>query len=218
MATKIRTLEQLIDFLSQESQPRQQELITLKLMINNSRDHQKSVLSRSTILVAYAHWEGFIEKSSIAYISFVEFKSLRFEELSLNFKALVYKRKMLAFGSIPQKISHYFSLLDVDPSPVNLDPQKLIETKSNLNFENFENICKSVGINHQVYWSSYKPFIDELVSHRCSIAHGSLESISVKYINEIIEKVSQFITRYKDDLENLACQQAYQQKSLESLL
>jgi hypothetical protein len=181
-----------------------EELIILKESIKSQREHEKNVFCRLAVVMAYAHWEGFIETSSIAYVQYIEFKSLKFEELAPNFQALAYKRKMLKVGSVPQKIFHYIEMLELADNKVELDAEKTIETKSNLNYDNFENICRSVGINCQNYWSTYKPFIDELVANRCRIAHGGLDIQSYEYADEVLTKVIEFIDNYRTDLENLA--------------
>jgi hypothetical protein len=104
-------------------------------------------------------------------------------------------------------------MIELADNKVELDAQKTIETKSNLNYDNFENICRSVGINCQNYWSTYKPFIDELVKNRCSIAHGGLDVQSYDYANEVLTKVIEFIDNYRTDLENLAITDAYYRNS-----
>lgn len=200
----IRNKEELIDFLSENSQRRKQELITLKESIKSQRKHEQTLFYRLAVVMGYAHWEGFIETSSIAYVQYVESRSIKFEELAPNFQALAYKRKMLTFSSRPQKISCYIQMIELAEKKVELNAQKTIETNSNLNYDNFENICRSVGIDCQNYWSTQKPFIDELVANRCRIAHGGLDVQSYKYADEVLEKVIEFIDNYRTDLENLA--------------
>ena len=204
MGIKSRSKEELISLLADQSKEHKRELIILKESIKSQRKHEKNVFCRLAVVMAYAHWEGFIETSSIAYVQYVEFRSLKFEELAPNFQALAYKRKMLKFGSTPQKISYYIEMIELPNNKVELDAQKTIETKSNLNYDNFENICLSVGIDCQNYWSTYKPFIDELVKNRCSIAHGGLDIQVYDYADEVLEKVIKFIDSYRTDLENLA--------------
>jgi hypothetical protein len=204
MGIKSRSKEELISLLADQSKEHKKELIILKESIKSQRKHEKNVLCRLAVVMAYAHWEGFIQTSSIAYVQYVEFRSLKFEELAPNFQALAYKRTMLKFDSIPQKIFHYIEMLELADKKVELDVQKTIKTNSNLNYKNFENICQSVGINCQNYWSTQKPFIDELVANRCRIAHGGLDVQSYKYADEVLEKVIEFIDNYRTDLENLA--------------
>lgn len=120
---------------------------------------------------------------------------------------------MLKFGLPPQKIFYYIEMLELANNKVELDALKTIETKSNLNYDNFENVCRSVGINCQNYWSTYKPFIDELVKNRCSIAHGGLDVQSYDYADEVLTKAIKFIDNYRTDIENLAITDAYYRNS-----
>ena len=71
-----------------------------------------------------------------------------------------------------------------------------IDSNSNLDYKNFENICQSMGIDCQSYWSNYNHFIDELVKNRCDIAHGGLDVQSYKYADEVLTKVIEFIDTY----------------------
>jgi hypothetical protein len=64
----IRNKEELIDFLDKNSEKRKQELITLKESIKSQRKHEQAIFCRIAVVMAYAHWEGFIKTSSIAYV------------------------------------------------------------------------------------------------------------------------------------------------------
>lgn len=208
-AMAIRTKEELLNFLNQNSQRRKHELITLKECIKSKREHEQRLFCRLAVVMAYAHWEGFVEESAIAYVEYVEFKVSKFDDLALNFQALAYKKKMSKLGSLPQKISHYLEIVKLADNRVDLDAKNTIQTKSNLNYENLENICDSIGIDSQVYWQKQYGFINELVANRCRIAHGGLDLQDCKYSEEVLDKVLEFIDNYSSDILNLAMTDAY---------
>jgi len=209
----IRNIDDFFSLLAEDSQRRRRELITIRELIKNNREHEQKVLCRMAIMIAYAHWEGFVESTSIHYVEYVKSKGTLFEELSLNFQVLAYKKEMLEFGESPRKITPYFKLLELRGTRVkfNAKNKKIIEANANLNYENFKNICQSVGVScgEGSYWSKQEPYINELVKFRCSIAHGGLDTHRYKYTDEVLCKVMEFIERYQTDLENLAVTDAH---------
>jgi hypothetical protein len=205
----IKTLDQLINFLAENSRRRKQELITLKESINSPRKHEQIVFCRLAVVMAYAHWQGFILASSLAYLEYINSRSLKFEELTINFQALAYKDKIRSYGSPPKEISHYLEIVGLTDKKVELDVNKAIDSNSNLDYKNFENICHSVGIDSHNYWSTYKPFIDELVKNRCNIAHGGFDIQENEYVKEVLTKVIEFIDVYSTSIENLAITDAH---------
>ena len=66
MRIKSRSKEELISLLADQSKEHKRELIILKKSIKSQRKHEKNVLCRLAVVMAYANWEGFIETSSIA--------------------------------------------------------------------------------------------------------------------------------------------------------
>lgn len=56
-----------------------------------AKENDKDVLLKSTILVLYAHWEGFIKKSSKIYLKYIIEKKIKIRALSSNFKAIAIK-------------------------------------------------------------------------------------------------------------------------------
>ncbi len=205
----IRTQGQLIDFFAENSRKRKQELITLKELIQNPRKHEQSILYRLAVVMAYAHWQGFVLASASAYLEYINSKSLKCEELKIHFQALAYKNKIRSYGSPPKEISHYLEIIGLTEKIVQIDVNKVIDSSSNMDYQNFQNICLSVGINCQPYWLGYEPFINELVKNRCRIAHGEFDIQEYEYAEEVLDKVIEFINNYRTDLENLVVTDAH---------
>ena len=193
MVIRSRSKEELISLLAGNSQKRKQELITLKESIESKRKHEATLFCRLAVVMAYAHWQGFVLYSSSAYLEYLNHRRLKFEELTINLQALAYKDKIRSYGSPPKELSHYLEIIKLTEKIVELDVNKVIDSNSNLDYKNFENICQSMGIDCQSYWSNYNHFIDELVKNRCDIAHGGLDVQSYKYADEVLTKVIEFI-------------------------
>ena len=112
MVIKIRSKEELISSLAENSKKRKQELITLKELIKSQRKHEQAIFCRLSVVMAYAHWQGFVLYSSSAYLEYLNHRSLKFEELTINLQALAYKDKIRSYGSPPKDC-----LLYTSPSP-----------------------------------------------------------------------------------------------------
>ena len=79
--TKIRTVSQLSDKLSEEIAWRKKELIYIKSLIEKNRYKSvESTLIRSGTALLYAHWEGFIKNAATSYVEFVARQNLKYSE------------------------------------------------------------------------------------------------------------------------------------------
>lgn len=208
-----KSKEQLIDFVDQQSQQRKKELISISQSLKTGREHEQNLLCRGAILLSYAHWEGFVKDVAIAYVAYVAFKAPAFETLTRNFQALAFRTKITACGKVTKRIQPHLDLLkEILDSPgekVAIDPDKSIDTGSNLDSTVFENVCKTIGIDYEVYWSTFGPFIDEFVKTRCVIAHGEMMVPERKYAAETISFTRKSIDKFGTDISNAAVMEAY---------
>ena len=208
-----KSKESLVDFIDQQNQKRKRELISISQSLKLGREHEQKLLCRSAILFAYAHWEGFVKDTSVAYIEYVAFKAPAFKSLTCNFQALAFKAKITVCGKATKRIQPHLDLLkEISESKterVSIDPQKSIDTESNLDSNVFENICKTVGVDYEPHWSTYSHFIDELVKVRCIIAHGELIIPDKKYTTEAVEIIQKSIDWFGADISNAAVMETY---------
>ena len=208
-----KSKESLIDFVNQQSQQRKREIISIAQFLNTGRDHEQKMLCRGAVLLAYAHWEGFVKDISLAYVAHVAFKAPAFEDLTQNFQALAFKTKITVCGKATKRIQPHLDLLqeilDAQEEKVTIDPQKSIDTESNLDSTVFENICKIVGINYSSHWVTYGPFIDDFVKTRCMIAHGELIMPDRRHAEEVLEFTRESIDRFGADISNATVMKTY---------
>lgn len=209
----LKSQESLIDFVDQQSQRRKRELISMAQLLKTGREHEQKLLCRGAILLAYAHWEGFVKETALAYVEYVAFKAPAFGILTCNFQALAFKTKITVCGKANRRIQPHLDLLkeilDSQEEKVLIDPQRAIDTESNLNSNVFENICKTVGIDYESYWSTYSHFIDELVKIRCMIAHGELITPDKKYTIEALSIIQNSINHFSTDISNAVTMESY---------
>lgn len=210
---RMRSAEEVVDFLSQSSQRRKRELITVQGIIDGGRQNEAAVASRAAVVLAYAHWEGFVKDAAQAYVSYVDFAGLPLKRLIVNFQALACKTAVTTATHSTRRIGLHVDLagmfFDQAGQVVPIEPSKAIDTESNLNWEVFTNICLSIGLDTQGTWSSYSHFIDDLFKTRCEIAHGSVVPTAPDYAVEAISRVCDFLEWFKSDVENAVVGEHY---------
>lgn len=212
---RIKSQEALIDFIDEKSQIRRRELITLTQLLQIKRKHELNIACRSAIVIAYAHWEGFVKETATAYVEYVACRALKFEQLSPNFKAIAC-REILSDASRATKRMHphirvveYFMNQSSKIIDTSCMSASVIDTQSNLKSEVFENICITIGLDYTQRWSTYGPFIDELATQRHLIAHGTIVAPPKDYAVEAVDFVEKAIDWFRTDIENCAVLSAF---------
>ena len=66
------------------------EISHLFKIMNNAET--KDVVIKSMVLLLYAHWEGFIKRTSKLYLKYVSELKVKNKELTVNFQALMLKK------------------------------------------------------------------------------------------------------------------------------
>lgn len=158
----------------------------------------------------YAHWEGFVKAAATAYLQYVSLRGLKLEELKSNYIALCMKSKMNFFDSNKFKL-HYDAIEYMLANMQNrsLIPYKSeIDTKSNLSFNVFKDICFLLGIDLAAYSISSR-MIDSLVDKRNHIAHGKYSIIDTVEFDSLYNTMVDLITRFKNDLYDAAQTEQY---------
>jgi len=78
----IKTVESLLERLDKDLIWRTKELAAIKLLVDNSDGSTLKYNTRMGIVLLYAHWEGYIKKSSSCYIIYLSQFTFRYEELT----------------------------------------------------------------------------------------------------------------------------------------
>ena len=68
---KIRSTEELINYLDDDLAWRRKEIIELRAVARSAKEKKADVHVRAGIAMLYAHWEGFVKNASNAYVIFV---------------------------------------------------------------------------------------------------------------------------------------------------
>lgn len=167
---------------------------------------------RAGVALLYAHWEGFIKKSSEQYLSFVGSRGLRYNELKSCFSVFGLKSKLQTLAISRQSLANIdafdFILLELGQT-ARLQLGSAINTESNLTSKVFSNIARSLDIDIASYTSRFKLIDESLVNRRNKIAHGEFLDIGGKEFGELLDAVLQIMREYKTALENAASTAAY---------
>ena len=76
-------IDQLQDYLEADLAWRKTEISQLFRILNDVE--AKDVVLKSIVLLLYAHWEGYIKKSSKYYLKYVSEQKVKIKNLTLNF-------------------------------------------------------------------------------------------------------------------------------------
>lgn len=204
---KIRTKEQLTDYLDSEIAWRKKELTTLKTNVEKSSSKLEPLAIRSALVLLYAHWEGFIKKSAEAYLEYVISKKLKYKELAVNFVAIAVKQKIRDFeqtnkATIQNQIINYLYTCDEETSTINKD--NVIRTQSNLNSIILREIMTSIGLDFSPYETKSKLIDEKLLHYRNTIAHGQFLEVDIKDYVDLHDEIRKMIDAFKTDVENAA--------------
>ena len=209
---KIRSVDELEQFFDAESSWRKKELTTLKLTIDSSRKHVQNILLRSAVPILYAHWEGLLKQLSIAMLTYIVSKGYRYNQLQDNFHAFAILEHYN--GQFPAKrfdaLVNVISKESIDLSKsMKINPEKYIDTKSNLNSEVLKDITIKLGISYEPYELKENLIDESFLKLRNSICHGERFDVELNEFKGLYQEVMNLMAIFKNQLLNQICQQSY---------
>lgn len=203
----ICTADQLIAKIAEDHIWRRKELTEMKALVQTYKDdHIRSrILIRAAIALLYAHWEGFVKKSSSNYLEYVASRRLPYNKLAANFVGLTLRSKFIELGA-SEKISGGNALAEFFCTALdqqsNVPYKNAVDTKSNLSSKVLLDILDALGLEAKQFNTRLK-FIDtNLVNPRNHIAHGEVLNMSVEDYLTLHDDVLTLIETYKNEIEN----------------
>ena len=172
------------DFMNEDLSWRKMEVAQLFGILNTVES--KEIVCKSMILLLYAHWEGFIKKSSKCYLKYVSDKNIKIQDLTPNFEAIMLKcfaRECIDLDS--NNLAKEFALINKQrknvgkPFKIQIDVDSefdtmFIDTQHNLSSKVLANIIQIIGIKYNNAIKARKNFVDvNLLKTRNSIGHGN---------------------------------------------
>ena len=203
----IRTTDQLLAKIAEDRIWRRKELTELKALVMTFKDDilRSRVLIRAAVALLYAHWEGFVKKSSSYYLEYVASHQLPYKNLSTNFVGLKLRSKFIELGA-SEKISGGNALAEFFCTELDqrssLPYKNAVDTKSNLSSKVLIDILDALGLDASQFDTRLK-FIDtNLVTPRNHIAHGEVIDMTVEDYLVLHDDVLALIETYRNEVEN----------------
>ncbi len=213
--SKIRTLNDLDDRLSEDLAWRKKELSVLESLIKTRSFEQNktNALIRCGIALLYAHWEGYIKCAASAYLEFVSSqKNLKYCDLTYNFVAIAMKKKLNEASVTNQSTIHnqvLQFLMESMEQRIDIPMDDVIKTGSNLSSSLFRQILALLGIEDEPYELKQKLIDEKLLKKRNQIAHGEYLDVDVASYQELYKIIIEMMELFKNQIENHAVQKLY---------
>ncbi|SEJ74506.1 hypothetical protein SAMN05518849_112143 [Sphingobium sp. AP50] len=211
----VRTLDQFQDALDKEMSWRVKEIGVFNVASRKNGSENKSFI-RAGVALTYAHWEGFIKKSSEIYLKYVDYKSLSYRDLKSCFAVFGLKSRLATLVDSKKSVTNIdafeFIIGELD-SIAKLDLASAINTQSNLSSKVFCNIANSLAIDTVPYDTRFNLIDKKLVDQRNAIAHGEHLTLSGADFSILVTEVLDLMRLYKTDLQNAASLESYKRSA-----
>jgi hypothetical protein len=210
MSRKIFTFTHLSDKLYSELSWRRKELILIYSHIKPDSSPISKTLLRAAIPFLYAHWEGYVKIVAETYLEFVANKYEKISDLKTSFAVLAIDKKTThhKVNEFEQKVQLFNTLINEFDKKANIPVKDVIQTKSNLWYNVFEEILFILGLD-SINLVQYKVSINDLVDTRNHIAHGHYLKINYDQYKDIHTDVISAMSQLKTEIENSAIQFHY---------
>ena len=209
---KLRTLDAFGQHLDDEFAWRRKELSAIWADVKSAKQHTKEMRLRSGVALLYAHWEGFVKQAAEAFLSYVNLKRLRRDELSLPFLALSLWEEAKDHKNLDEA-TRYLCIARFFVSELNekakLPVEGVAKTGSNLNSVRLKAIVLSMGLDYSPYELKENLLDSELLRWRNSIAHGKALCPAERDFDLLYAEVTDLMRVLKDQLQNAAALQSF---------
>lgn len=209
---KIRSTEELEDYIAREFAWRRKELTNLRNLALSAKDSTRNILLKACITTLYSHWEGFVKNTAIAYCMLLNKKKLKYSELMDSFKAYSILNAFKE-GFPHKRFNSYLEVVNILNSITDdnlvIDYEKHIDAKSNLNSEVLLDIIQKLGLDYKLYELKEK-LIDEIfLGTRNAISHGEYRDIDPDSFNDLYDEVTALINLFKNQILNATYTESY---------
>jgi MAE_28990/MAE_18760-like HEPN len=175
------------------------------------------VLLRSLVTICYAHWEGYVRFAARKYLEHVAVRKLRYEEIDRQFLRNYFLPRLAALSvsktGLRERCALVDEILSASSRRFSKVNEDLVNTKANLNFEIFADICLVSSISVAPF-ADKNSFIDIfLLKRRNSIAHGEDTFVGIEDLDELTNNTITLMRMFGDALENHVYLKAYKSAS-----
>jgi len=201
---KIKTKEELIDYVHSDLAWRKQEIAEITAFLNFSQLNDSTIF-RISIPIFYAHFEGFTKNMCNALTVFLNYQNYKFSDLSCSISSIILKRRFNNVNA-SKKNSSFLELNNFvrNGSEIANFSTNSFLTYSNLTWEIFEDIMLTLGFKtHQMdIFKTKAPKINLLVELRNDIAHGKRMPVDKESFREYKDLIVYCMDTLKDSFES----------------
>jgi hypothetical protein len=185
---------------------RLKEISDLKTAASRADPNLQRVLLRALITICYAHWEGYVRFAARKYIEHVALRKFQFKDIDRQFLRNYFLPRLAAFAtsktSLAQRCALVDEVLDASDRRFARVNEDLVNTKANLSFDVFADICLICSVPTDAF-AAKATFIDVLLlKRRNAIAHGEDPFVRVGDIDELTGETVALMRLFGDSLEN----------------
>lgn len=189
------------------------EISDLKSAIMRGDASLQRVLLRALVAICYAHWEGYVRFSAKKYLEHVALRRFQYQALNRQFFRNYFLPRLAALStsktSIAERCALVDEILNASDRRFSMVNDDLINTKANLNFEVFTDICLICGVSEELF-ADRSTFIDVmLLKRRNAIAHGEDTMVALDDLESIAQDTIGLMRSFGDALENHVVLQTY---------
>ena len=208
---KIKSKSELNDTIDEDLATRKYEISFLINLLEDKKTHRMAkVLAKALVIIAYAHWEGFVKLSSARYLSYVNFLSIPKCDMNSHLHAV----GITWFGDVcglskSNVVHEIHNILCNDSYKLSFPIDPLVSTESNLNSEVLKKILADIGSDTKEFDNDFA-FIDKkLLKYRNKYAHGEAQYADIEEALMIGNNVIILLNKYRDMLQNMIATEQY---------
>lgn len=206
------------DFSSQIVEDRTwriREITDLRSLAGKADKQMQRVLLRATVTISYAHWEGYVRFCARKYMEHISLRKFKFSDLERQFWRNRFLPRLALLSrtntSLQERCDLVESILTVGDERFSGASEELINTRSNLNFQVFSDICLVCAVDTDRFLDN-ETFIDKiLLRRRNAIAHGEDTFIEVEDLPDMSDKTIAMMRMFGDELDNKVQLQLFKQ-------
>lgn len=201
---KIRSIDELQDAIDDDYTWRFREINIMKDELDRVKDKGKKVesLARATIILAYAHWEGFVKSSTTFFFEYLKRLSLNRSQLSDKFYAASL-RHICDGRNMADAVEEIKKCL-IDPSyKFQYNETVLVSTESNLNYSVLTKIANNIGLDISPLESKRQLLDAKILGERNKCAHGEKVYTDFQSGMDIADAAISLMQLFKTQMQNM---------------
>lgn len=220
MRRKLKTIENLEEFLDNDLGWRKKEIIWVKMRARSSDAEGNNILLRSGYALLSAHFQGFFETAIDCYCNYVSCQNVMFKDVKAELQALEIGK---SFRSVVEqnskKISSYTNIINeynlrnndkFDTAKLGKVFEHIITVNSNPKPDYLREALISVGLSKDIFKLKENFISENLLKLRHRIVHGGrTENLSLKEYTDVTDTVLLLLDKTEQEIIEAATNKRY---------